>query len=193
MKSSFYRIKWLFSRISFLNSKGLCLFMLTGMLMTSCLATKSVSNKNQTALPENNQSATGKMKVLTDIDRNTMELLYDPADSLLNLAVKKSDWLPICIGVLGINFNLRPTSSVLEMNGIEIPLTDIQQITARSPSPIVILPEQTGRLALVQGDFTGSTIYQAKIIAVFSDTPTQLLFHFLQKNCSNISPLLDPK
>lgn len=156
-----------------------------------CLTACSVNKKNQTAMPKSDNPHVNKLTVITDINQNSIELNYNPTDSILNIAAKQSGQLPILIGVLGVNFDLHPVSSVLNMNGWDVPLTGIRMMEARGLTPIVILPEQAGKLALVQGHLSGSTLYQANIIAVFSESPTQMLYQLLQNNCPDISPFLN--
>lgn len=127
--------------------------------------------------------------ILNPSNRQTALLPFNPSDSILTRAAKETN-LQTLIGVLQFNPAMHPVSSVLTMNGWDVPLTGIRMIEARSPMPITIEPLQIGKLALVQGFFDGATLYQAHIIAVFSDTPMDLLYRLLGNNCPDIEPFL---
>ncbi|HRI27775.1 MAG TPA: hypothetical protein PK239_09685 [Chitinophagales bacterium] len=155
------------------------------LLTTACTCPKTNTGMEIKALP--------KLTVYTDVLKNNIELSYNSADSILTSAAKASNLLPVMIGVLGINFNLSPVSSVLKMNGWDVPLTPIRMMEARSPYPIQIQPDEVGKLALVQGHFDGSTIYQATILAVFPDEPIALLYQLLHQHQTDVSPLLQKR
>lgn len=179
--------------ISFIFSgkKGLSI-LIAGCLMaglSACCSSKSTLNAPTPASIPN--TPTRQLTVITDTQRNTLQLSFAATDTLLAEAAKQPD-LSVLLGVLNINHSFKPVSSVLTLNGWEVPLTDIRVMEARSPAPIVITPQQIGKLALVQGYFNGATLYQANIIAVFSDTPLNLLYQLLNKNCPDISPYLLP-
>lgn len=129
--------------------------------------------------------------ITNPVNRQTVLLPFNPTDSVLAETAKETN-LQTLIGVLQFNPAMHPVSSVLTMNGWDVPLTGIRIMEARSPAPVSINSGQLGKLALVQGFFDGATLYQARIVAVFSDSPMDLLYRLLSNNCPDIAPLLQP-
>lgn len=55
-----------------------------------CLTACSVNKKNQTAMPKSDNPQVNKLTVITDVHQNTIQLNYNPTDSILNIAAKQS-------------------------------------------------------------------------------------------------------
>ena len=126
--------------------------------------------------------------MITDFDGKKITVSISETDTIFQY-LKKHEFgnMSYYIGILNVDWNAQPHSN-LQLLSLNVPITEIAMMEARSPNDVTISAEQINKLAIVEGYSSGGMIYKANIVAVFEEKPMELLMLLLEKN--EITPYL---
>ncbi|MGB1206012.1 MAG: hypothetical protein ACPG5B_10210 [Chitinophagales bacterium] len=146
------------------------------------------SELNKKLLVKNEKEEIRYIDLITDFDGKKIRVGISETDtSWQNLKAHEFGNFAYYLGILNVDWNAQPHSN-LQLLSLNVPITEIAMMEARSPNDVKISAEQINKLAIIEGYSSGGMIYKANIVAVFEDKPMDLLMLLLQKN--EITPYL---